>query len=223
MKGITGIVGFTILGFAATAQAALIVVESPSAPASAAISQPDFSAAAFNGSQDFTDNAGPPGQTFTPAANLTLKNIVVKGFANTPASFGNFPASFTVTINQVNGTTLTRLDQEMSLPFTPASGSEYLQFTFENPLSLTGGTQYAYDISTTAGYFGFAKSSADVYPGGAAIQAGTVARTSTTGEAITNTQAVDRTFYINAVTPEPASFSLIGIGALGLLARRRRR
>ena len=209
-----------MIGLAGAANAAVIITESSTAPVGAAISQPDFSAPGFNGGQDFSDNAGPSGQTFTPATNLSLKNVAVKGFANNVASFGNLPASFTVTISQVNGTTLTQLSQEVSNSFNPVDGSDYYTFALASPVVLTAGTQYAFDISTTAGYFGFAKSSTDVYAGGSAFQAGSVSRTSTTRETITNVQCVDRTFFIN--TPEPASLSFIGLGMVTPLARRRR-
>jgi hypothetical protein len=196
------------------------------APASAAISQPDFSAAAFGPSNDFTDNAGPPGQTFTPASSLTMTGLTVKGFANTSASFGGTvnTGSWTLTISRVDpGNILTRLDQETANPSAVTDGSAYLTFALDNPVSLNAGTTYAYDIFSSIGYFGFAKSSTDVYAGGVAMQHGGTSRTSADGVAFTNAQAVDRTFFVQGTVPEPASVSILAISALGLLARRTRR
>jgi hypothetical protein len=211
------------LALSAPLHAGLISVSS-SAPVGAAISQPDFSAPAFNGSQDFTDNAGPPGQTFTPATSMLLSAITVKGFANAPASFGGNvnTGTWTLTIDQViGGTTLTNLTQETADPSAVTDGFAYVTFTLSAPVALVGGTQYAFDVYSSTGYFGLAKSSTDVYAGGAAIQHGSTSRTSATGATITNTQTADRTFFVTSV-PEPGSAGIFASLA-GLLAFRRRR
>jgi hypothetical protein len=207
---------------------AAVITTSGSAPAAAGISQPDFSAAAFNGGQDFTDNAGPPGQTFTAtAATPLLSAFTLKGFANTGASFGGNvnTGTWTVTVSRVDaGNILTRLDQESASPSAVTNGSDYLTFTLATPVALTAGTQYAFDVFSSTGYFGFAKSTSDVYPGGAAIQHGTTSRTAADGATIANPQAVDRTFFVNPAVPEPAAFALFAVpAAAGLLARRQRR
>jgi hypothetical protein len=204
---------------------AATITSSGSAPTGAAIAQSDFSAAAFSGAQDFSDNAGPPGQTFTPNANLSLTAVTVKGFANTSASFGGLVAgtNFTITISQVAaGSLLTNLRQETADAAPVTDGSAYLTFNLAAPVPLVAGTQYEYDVSSSAGYFGFAKSSADVYVGGAAVQHGSTGRTSLTGAAITNPQAVDRTFFITATAiPEPGSIGMVAVALVGLLGRRR--
>jgi hypothetical protein len=207
---------------------AAVITTSGSAPAAAGISQPDFSAAAFSGSQDFTDNAGPPGQTFTAtAATPALSAFTLKGFANNAGSFGanvnGATTTWTITLSRVDtGNVLTQLSQETASPLAITSGSDYVTFTLATPVVLTPGTQYAFDVFSSAGYFGFAKSSTDVYAGGAAMQHGTTARSAANGATIANAQAVDRTFFVNPVVPEPASLALATLpAAAGLLARRR--
>jgi len=217
--------GFTLLAAASSAPAAVLTT-SLTAPASAAISQPDFSGPAFNGGQDFTDNAGPPGQTFTPASNLSLTAIAVKGFANTGASFGGNvnTGTWTVTISRVDaGNALTRLSQETADPAAVTDGSAYVTLALTNPVALTGGTQYAFDIFSSTGYFGLAKSTTDVYAGGSAIQHGTTSRTSADGAAIANIQVVDRTFFINPAVPEPGSMMVLALGGAAMIRRRRGR
>jgi hypothetical protein len=200
--------------------------ESAVAPAISLISQPDFSAGAFNGSQDFSDNAGPPGQTFlTGPVAFTLEAITVKGFANTGASFGNLTAAtWTISISSVSGTVLTRVDQETTGVFVPVNGANYLTFTFDTPVTLNANSSYAYDIFSSAGYFGFAKSTTDVYAGGFAMQHGTTARLAADGATIANQQTVDRTFYVQGTAvPEPSSCFLGLSGAVYLLGIRRKR
>jgi hypothetical protein len=216
--------GLAVLAAASSAPAAILTT-SLTAPSSAAISQADFSGPAFNGSQDFTDNAGPPGQTFTPATNLSLTAIAVKGFANTSASFGGVnTGSWTVTISRVDaGNVLTRLSQETADPSAVTDGSAYVTLALTNPVALIGGTQYAFDIFSSTGYFGLAKSSTDVYAGGSAIQHGTTSRTSADGAAIANIQqGVDRTFFINPPVPEPGSMMMLALAGTAAMIRRRR-
>jgi hypothetical protein len=210
---------------AAPARGALIT-SSLIPPPAAQISQPDASGPAFNGSQDFTDNAGPPGQTFTTGpAGLTLNAIAVKGFANTGASFGGNvnTGTWTVTVSRVDGgTTLTQVDQETANPSAVTNGAAYLTITLDTPVVLAPNTQYAWDVFSSNGYFGLAKSSGDVYAGGVAMQHGATARTAANGATITNPQTVDRTFFINPV-PEPSGLAPAALVVAGLLARRRAR
>ena len=207
---------------------AAVITTSGSAPGAAGISQPDFSAAAFNGSQDFTDNAGPPGQTFTAtAATPALSAFTLKGFANTGALFGGnvnaATTTWTITVSRVDsGNVLTQLARRRPARWpSPAaattSRSRSPRRSRSPPAPSTRST------CSPAGYFGFAKSSTDVYAGGAAIQHGTTSRTAANGATIANLQAVDRTFFVNPVAaPEPASLALAALpAAAGLLARRR--
>jgi hypothetical protein len=175
-----------------------VVTESDEAPGSAAIAQPDFSATTFLNKQDFSNNGGPPGQTFTPSTNMQLRAITVKGFANTPQSFGQGPfRQITLTISRVDaGDVLTQLAQE-SATGGFARGDAYQTFTLARPIALSAGRQYAYSIFTAGGFYGFAKSSADVYSGGAAMQHGTLPLKANNGDVITQPQNADRTFFIN--------------------------
>ncbi len=218
----------------ATLAQAGVITTSSSAPTGITISQPDFSGPAFNGSQDFTDNAGPPGQPFffappvDPAPGpFFITAITVKGFANTGASFGGNvnTGTWTLTLSRVDtGSVLTRIAQETANPAAVTDGSAYVTFTLATPVQLALGVTQAFDIFSSSGYFGLAKSSADVYSGGAAIQHGSTARTAADGAIITNVQTVDRTFFISlATTPEPGSVMMLGIAGLAALTRRRRK
>ena len=200
------------------------VSESSLPPLISQISQPDFSGPAFNGGQDFSDNAGPPGQTFiTGAVPFTLAAITVKGFANMGTSFGSLTAAtWTISVSSVNAGVLTLVDQETTGIFNPTNGANYLTFTFDTPVTLNASTSYAYDIFTSVGYFGFAKSATDVYAGGSAMLHGSTSRAAADGASVINTQTVDRTFFIQAV-PEPSTCLLILSSSAGLIGLRRRR
>ena len=212
--------------FAGAAPAgAAVITTSASAPVAAEISQPDFSAPAFNGSQDFTDNAGPPGQTFTTGpAGSNFRAVTVKGFANTQASFGGNvnTGTWTITVSRVDpGNVLTRVDQETASPAAVTNGADYVTVALDTPVALSPNTTYAFDLFSSSGYFGLAKSSTDVYAGGVAMQHGSTARSAADAALITNPQTGDRTFFINPV-PEPGAVGLVGLATLGVLARRRR-
>ena len=186
------------------------IAESDQPPKSAAISQPDSSAAYFEPKQDFSDNPGSPGQTFTPTSNLTLQAITVKGFGNSPKSFGLVSLNrVTITISRVGeGGVLTQLAQESAVGgFT--KGGAYQTFILSRQIPLSAGTQYAYSIFTEAGFYGFAKSTSDVYPGGAAMQQGKGMRTVADGAKIENLQGVDRTFFINPAGIDGSGKSVI--------------
>jgi MYXO-CTERM domain-containing protein len=132
--------------------------------------------------------------------------------------------TWTVTVSRVDpGNVLTRVRQETANPAAVTNWSDYVTLSLDTPVTLTGGQQYAFDVFSSVGYFGFAKSTADVYAGGAAVQHGTTARTAADGATIANVQTDDRTFYINPQVPEPGAVGLVAVAVVGLLRRRRSR
>lgn len=192
----------------------------------------------LNGGTDYSDNWGTPGQTFTVGASpITVTAITIKG----AGSYGGFDLAryWVLSISTATGTasgTLGRVTQEISTGFVPAAGDSYLTFTLATPVVLAANTIYEYDIFTTdssvgapsanGGWYGFAKSTSDLYAGGVAMQNGYQSensRQSANPGTINTPQSYDRTFFITAV-PEPSSALLAG-GTLmlaGLIRRRRR-
>jgi len=203
---------------------AATISQSGTAPVSSIISQADFSAPGLNGQRDFSDNGGPPAQSFTTGVSgFELAAVTVKGFANNNSSFGTLSAAtWTLSISSLSGSTLTLIDQETTGVFNPTSGSAYITITLATPVTLAANTAYAYAIHTSSGYFGFAKSATDVLVGGQAFQHGGTVRSAVTGATATNPQTGnDRTFFLHQV-PEPSTLGLLGVGVLCLAARRRR-
>ena len=182
----------------------------------------------FNG-QAFSDNAGPPGQTFTTPGTfepLFLTGLSLKG-ANTGGgnSGGNvFTAGTTwgLRVSSVAGTTLTPLRTYSGIPtVTGAAGNEWFtwRFTGGDVLTLSPSTQYAFEAFSSAGYLGFdAALDPASYPTGFAFNSTGTARTFSSDTA--QDRGYDRTFHADIAVPEPGTAALICAGALGLLLRR---
>jgi len=204
---------------------AATISQSASAPVSSliVISQPLFSEARDN-EGDFTNNSGAPAQSFTTGVSgFDLAAVTVKGYGDSPTFFGNLgSATWTLSISSLSGSILTRIDQETTGIFNPTSGTDYITITLATPVTLAANTAYAYAIHTSSGYFGFAKSAADVLAGGNPFLHGSTQYTAADGAAVTRVQTGhDRTFFLHQV-PEPSTLGLLGVGVLCLAARRRR-
>lgn len=238
LHGALGAVGAALLFWAGGAQAQVTVTDlgatAPSGPF--LVSQPDATATGapgsggtLNGSQDYADNGGPPGQTFTAPQNAVLSTVIVHG-GNDAGGGGTGGFQFGIQIGSVDPTTgaITQLDLETSAriaDITPLAG-DYLQFTLANPVALTSGGLYSWSIDATdGGWYGFTHSTSDVYSGGTAFN--NDVNTTDAGNAdprrtfngFVSPRPYDYTFYLQSV-PEPASLGLLSLGAL-LLPRRR--
>lgn len=158
-------------------------------------------------SQAFSDNAGPPGQTFTTPASgspLILQSISLKG-ANTGggnSGGGVFTAGSTwgVRISSVSGANLTPINTLTGIPtVTGPTGIEWFTWTFTDTdrLSLAPSTQYAFEVYSSAGWLGFDADTTDSYAGGTAFNSAGAARDftdNTTGNLATH--LYDRTFHV---------------------------
>ena len=181
--------------------------------------------------QAFSDNAGPPGQTFTTPASavpLSLNAISLKG-ANTGggnAGGGVFTtATWSLRLSTVNGTTLTPIRTFGSIPtVTGAAGNEWFTWSFTggDVLTLSAGTPYAFEVFSNLGYLGFdAALDPASYAGGYAFNSTGTARDFSSNTA--QDRGYDRTFHADiSIVPEPGTVAVLCVGAISLLSRRRR-
>jgi hypothetical protein len=188
-------------------------------------------------SQAFSDNGGPPGQTFTTPAGsaLRLNAISLLGANTGGGNSGNgvFTTGtlWSIRISSVSGANLTPLDTISAIPtVTGALGNEWYTWTFSAPdiLTLAPSTQYAFELfsDTTNGnsYLGFAADTTDSYAGGTAFNSAGATR-SFTDNTLGNlaTHGYDRTFVVAlAPVPEPSTLLLLSLGAFAGLVRFKR-
>lgn len=209
-----------VVGSALAANAAVNMGFNVAAPATGPLDQFNFTDDAtipggttpgggtFN-SQAFSDNAGPPGQTFTtPAgtASFVLNTVSLKGATAGGSNFGGFGAGTTwgVRVSEVTGggTTLVPALTVTGIPTgtVGATGNEWFTWTFTgaDAIPLTPSTLYSFEVFSSAGYLGFDAATTDTaYAGGTAFNSAGGARSFanlTTGDL--SLRGYDRTFHV---------------------------
>lgn len=183
---------------------------------------------AYN-SQTYSDNAGPPGQTFTTpnsAAAYTLTSISFKGTGD--AGGDSLANAWAIRVSSVSGTALTSLNTvtDIAGPGGPTPNTDWLTWTFSDGdvLTLSPGAQYAVEVYSESGWWGIGGALDSAYASGTAFNSAGPSRTfndSTLGNLANH--GYDRTFHVALLAvPEPATFSLALCTATALLTMRRR-
>jgi hypothetical protein len=236
-------------GLAMCANAQVTITDSTSAPTANILTSQltDLGPGPQDNNRDYMNNGGTVGQTFTVSGNSILDSITIKGRGDSAQYYSGGPQPFTagtvwsILISSVNPTTgaLTPLDQEQNNTYVPTGGgadsTAYLTYALANPVTLTAGQEYAFNLYVNDGtvgesWFGLAHSTGDAYSGGTAENSNT-STTSGTGPvnayggfAEPNPAGYDYVFAAEGTSvPEPATLAMAGLGGISLLAAWRRR
>jgi hypothetical protein len=183
---------------------------------------------AYN-SQAYSDNVGPPGQTFTTpnsAAAYTLTSVSFKGTGD--AGGGSLAGTWGIRVSSVSGTALTALNAVTGIagPGGATPNTDWLTWTFSDGdlLTLSPGTQYAVDVFSASGWWGIGGALDSAYANGTAFNSAGPGRTfddATLGNLANH--GYDRTFHVAlAAVPEPATCGL-ALGAVAALLTWRRK
>jgi hypothetical protein len=159
-------------------------------------------------SQAYTDNAGPPGQTFTTLATKHLYALNALSLKGVGDSGGVIDAAVTwgVRISEVSGSNLIPLKTATGIPtLSGAVGDEWVKVTFTGAdvATLSASKQYAFEVYTTGGWFGIDATQGDAsYTGGTAFNSAGPAR-SFSNNTLGNIalRGYDRTFVAHMAAP----------------------
>jgi hypothetical protein len=204
----------------------------------------DLGPGAQDSNGDYTDNSGPVGETFhiSSNANITAITILGNGDSSTDSSlFFHFEVG---TFNAVTGQ-ITQLSADTAPETATENSTGYLTFTFGTPVPVTAGSNYEFSIwsetnvANGGNWFGLAHSAPGTHPGDGGESfnydtsttnhdnntdgIGKNAGWASTGFVAPNINNYEYAFAVQGTAvPEPASASLLGLGAVAFLTRRRR-
>ena len=127
-------------------------------------------------SQAYTDNGGPPGQTFTTPGTkhlYALTGVSVKGVGDSGGDALTVGNTWGLRISEVSGTNLIPLKTTTGIAnVAGATATDWvtLNITGSDVVALSPNKQYAFEVYTTNGWFGIDATQGDAaYAGGTAF------------------------------------------------------
>lgn len=190
----------------------------------------------LDGNTDYSNNVPAPGETFTTAVSalgFNLRSVTVQGGGDAGTD-GATPgvdyqaANYTLTLYSVAaGVATQRATQTYRFASATADYStNFLTFTLTTPLQLAGGTQYAFSLSASAGFYGFNGTAPTAF-GGTGVQTTGGNSVGVAGNGPVTNYAASRNFDVAltplAAAPEPGAWalSIVGLAGLALMYKRR--
>jgi len=183
--------------------------------------------------RDYTDNGGPPGQTFTVPNAGQITGLTVLGRGDAGGGYNSATGNFHIQLGTVNAATgaITEIAQEVAPGAGITAANQYITINLATPVSVVPGTTYAWTLyNEPAGWYGLAHGTGNSYASGQAFNndttttsAGNAApRRTVNGFVSPNPGGYDYVFAIEGVVPEPTSLGVIALAGMLALARRRR-
>jgi hypothetical protein len=234
VRRLSVLAGVVALGIVSAARGGSITT-SPTAPTSNILASQltDIGPGVQANDRDYSDNGGPPGQTFTvPTASL-LNAVTVLGRGDAGGGY-NTTGNFHLQIGTVNPTTgaITPLDNEAAPATGITANNQYVTFNLATPVSLVPGTTYSWSIyNEPGGWFGLAHGTGDTYSTGQAFNndltttsAGNAdPRRAFNGFVSPNPGGYDYVFALQGTAvPEPVALGGLCVAAMFAMTRRRR-
>ena len=225
--------GAVALGFVSVARGATITT-TPAAPTANILTSQlvDLGPGVQANDRDYTDNGGPPGQTFTVPNAALLTGLTVLGRGDAGGGY-NTSGNFHIQIGTVDPSTgaITELRREAAPATGVTANNQYVTINLAAPVAVAPGTTYSWSIyNEPNGWFGLAHGTGDDYAAGLAFNndltttsAGNAdPRRAFHGFVSPNPGAYDYVFAVQGVVPEPAALGVIGVAAMFAMTRRRR-
>jgi len=170
----------------------------------------------------YNDNGRNLGQTFTPGSDATFTSFTT--WLNSSNAAAPDTYSFKVgTISRPLGVfTFTEIVSEATTQIADWTGGDYLTWTLDTAMALTGGVEYGVVIEAVSNGawqdgIPYTHHGGTGYAGGNGIYGGAIGSPTA--------QSRDLVFHANldaVVIPEPTTTSLLGLGGLALIFRRRK-
>jgi hypothetical protein len=204
----------------------------------------DLGPGAQDSNGDYTDNSGPVGETFhlATAANITAITIQNNTDSQTDPTL-NFHFEIG-TFDPVTGL-ITQIQADTAPESITDNVNNFITFTFSSPVSVPAGNNYEFSIwsetktGNSGNWLGLAHSAPGTHPGDGGesfnYDVSTINHDNNTdglgknggwatpGYVAPNVNNYEYVFAIQGTAvPEPATISLLVLGAGGLLSRRRR-
>jgi len=170
----------------------------------------------------FNDNGRNLGQTFTTSADATFTSFTTWLNSDNTAAPDTYLFKVGTITRPLGVFTFTEMVSEDATQTADWTGGDYVTWTLDTPMALTGGVEYGVVIQAVSNGawqdgIPYTHHGGTGYAGGNGIYGGAIGSPTA--------QSRDLVFHANLVAgavPEPSTTALLGLGGLALILRRRK-